>query len=195
MAGHGSVEAGLVLTILRLSHLAGQDKLCSGIRSTLTVRQNRRSLADVLTIPVICSIRWRCLISEAMLALMPLSSQAQVAVVGGIDSPLASLTKEQISSLYLGRTSKGPNGNAVVLFNQSDNQPVRDLFYWKLNGKSATEVRALWTRLVFSGKAQFPKELLNNEEVKKAVVADRNSIGYIDKSSVDASIKVLFLLE
>lgn len=126
---------------------------------------------------------------------MPLSSHAQVAVVGCIDSPLTSLTKEQISSFYLGRTTKGPNGNTVVLFNQGDNQPVRDLFYWKLNGKSAAEVRALWTRLVFSGKAQFPKELLNNEEVKKAVTADRNSIGYIDKSSVDASIKVLFLLE
>ena len=51
---------------------------------------------------------------------------------------------------------------------------------------------AAWSRLVFSGKATPPKEVGNSAEVKKLVSANPNTIGYIEKSAVDASVKVVF---
>jgi len=48
---------------------------------------------------------------------------------------------------------------------------------------------------VFSGKSQPPKELPDASAVKKAVASDPKAVGYIDKSAVDASVKVLTALD
>jgi hypothetical protein len=48
--------------------------------------------------------------------------------------------------------------------------------------------------LVFSGKGQAPKELADNAAVKKAVATDPKAVGYIDKSAVDGSVKVVSTL-
>lgn len=57
------------------------------------------------------------------------------------------------------------------------------------------QVKALWSRLVFSGKGQPPKELADSASVKKAVAADPKVVGYIEKSAVDGSVKVLFSVD
>jgi len=49
-------------------------------------------------------------------------------------------------------------------------------------------------KLVFTGKATQPKEFASNAEVKKAVAADPKAIGYIDKSAVDDTVKVILTL-
>ena len=52
----------------------------------------------------------------------------------------------------------------------------------------------MWSRLIFTGKATPPKELPDAAAVKKAVATDPKAIGYIDKSEVDSTVKVLLLL-
>ena len=46
-----------------------------------------------------------------------------------------------------------------------------------------------------NGKGQPPLELPDASAVKKAVAANLNVVGYIDKSAVDASVKVVFFLD
>lgn len=53
-------------------------------------------------------------------------------------------------------------------------------------------MKALWTRLIFTGKAKPPKEVASDADLKKAVAADPKAIGYIKKSEVDGSVKVVF---
>jgi len=48
---------------------------------------------------------------------------------------------------------------------------------------------------VFTGKGQPPIMLPNAAEVKKAVATDPKAIGYIEKSAVDASVKVVLTLD
>ena len=48
---------------------------------------------------------------------------------------------------------------------------------------------------MFSGKAQMPKEAANPAEVKKLLDANPNAIGYLEKSAVDSSVKVLLSVE
>ena len=52
----------------------------------------------------------------------------------------------------------------------------------------------MWSRLAFTGQGQPPKELADAEAVKKAVAADPKAVGYIDKADVDASVKVVLVL-
>ena len=55
-------------------------------------------------------------------------------------------------------------------------------------------MEATWSRLIFTGKAQPPKEMPDAAAVKKAVAADPKAIGYIQKSEVDSTVKVVLAL-
>jgi len=117
---------------------------------------------------------------------------AQVAVVVNAKSPVASMTAEQVSGIFLGKSNSFPSGGTAVPTDQPDSAAVRELFYTKVTGKNTAQVKAAWSRLVFSGKATPPKELASSADVKKFVAGNPDAIGYIEKSAVDSSVKVVF---
>jgi ABC-type phosphate transport system substrate-binding protein len=116
---------------------------------------------------------------------------SQIAVVVSAKSDIASLTGEQVSAIYLGKTDKFPSGSTALPLDQASGSAVRGSFYDKVTGKSEAQVKAAWSRLVFSGKGTPPKEVANSAEVKKLVSTNPNTIGYIEKSAVDSSVKVV----
>ena len=120
------------------------------------------------------------------------SAFAQVAVVVGAKSDIGTLNAEQVSSIYLGKSDKFPNGSTALPLDQTSGSPIRGLFYDKVTGKSEAQVKAAWSRLVFSGKGTPPKEISSSSEVKKLVSSNPSTIGYIEKSAVDSSVKVVF---
>jgi ABC-type phosphate transport system substrate-binding protein len=140
----------------------------------------------------------RCALRLALASLLALAAGAagaQVVLVAGAKSPAGPLTADQAGALYLGKTDRLPGGGSALLIDQPESSPVREAFYSKLTGKTPSQVKAVWTRLVFSGRAQFPKEAANDDEVKKKLAADPSAIGYIEKKDVDASVKVLLSVE
>nr|WP_316639918.1 hypothetical protein [uncultured Roseateles sp.] len=120
---------------------------------------------------------------------------AQVVVVAGAKSAATALTADQAAGLFLGKSAQLPGAGNAVLIDQVESAAIRDQFYTKVAGKSAAQVKAAWSRLVFSGKATPPKEVANSAEVKKLVAANPDAVGYIEKSAVDASVKVLLAVD
>jgi len=107
-----------------------------------------------------------------------------------IGNPAAgALTKDQLADVYLGRSQ------SMTPLDQSESAPIRAEYYKKLVGKDPSQVKALWSRLTFTGKGQPPKELPDSAAVKKAVAADPKAVGYIEKSAVDGTVKVLVGVE
>jgi ABC-type phosphate transport system substrate-binding protein len=98
------------------------------------------------------------------------------------------LTKEQIANIYLGRSL---NYKPVDL---PDSSATRTDFYKKATDRDSAQVKAAWARLMFTGKGQPPKVLASAAEVKKAVATDPQSVGYIDRSDVDSTVKVVLTL-
>lgn len=137
----------------------------------------------------------RHLAVASALATLSLAASAQVAVVAGAKSGASPLNAEQVSNLYLGKSDKVAGIGSLVLLEQADGSPVREQFYAKAIGKTPAQVKAAWTRLVFSGKAQMPKEAGSSADVKKAVAANPDAVGYIEKSAVDGTVKVLFTID
>lgn len=123
------------------------------------------------------------------------SASAQVVVVAGAKSPASNLTAEQAANLFLGKQAQLPGAGNAVLYDQPDGSPAREQFYTKVAGKSAAQVKAAWSRLVFSGKATPPKEVAGDDQVKKALSNNPDAVGYIDKSAVDGSVKVLLSVD
>jgi hypothetical protein len=62
-------------------------------------------------------------------------------------------------------------------------------------GRDLPQIKAVWSRLTFTGQGRPPKELADAVAVKKAVAADPRAIGYIDKADLDASVTVVLTLD
>ena len=124
-------------------------------------------------------------IAAAILA-AAVPAMAEVVVVVNPKAAEASMTKDQVAQVFLGKSS------AMTPVDQPESAPIRAEFYKKVTDKDASQVKALWSKLVFTGKATMPKEVGDSAAVKKAVAADPKAIGYIEKSAVDASVKAIY---
>ncbi len=123
------------------------------------------------------------------------TAHAQVVVVVNPKSSITALTSDQVASVYLGKANTLPGGGAAAAADLSESSDVRSQFYTKVSGKSASQVKAAWSRLVFSGKGTPPRELASSADVKKFVAANPDGIGYIEKSAVDGTVKVVLTVE
>lgn len=129
------------------------------------------------------------------LSCLALNAQAGVVVVVGAKSPATPMSAEQVSQLFLAKSKTLPGAGDVTLIDQVEGSATRDAFYTKATGKNAAQVKALWSRLVFSGAAQAPTSVASGAEVKKLVGANPSAIGYIDSADVDGSVKVVLKLD
>ena len=120
------------------------------------------------------------------------TAYADIVVVVSAKSSVASLTKEQVSDIYLGK-SQDLGGGSAVLFDLPDGS-VKDGFYEKATGRSLSQVKATWSKLLFNGKGIPPKEIANANDLKKAISENPHAIGYLDSGAVDGSIKVVLKL-
>jgi ABC-type phosphate transport system substrate-binding protein len=126
-------------------------------------------------------------ILAAAMVMAAAGSQAQVAVVAG--AGVGPLSKDQLSNLYLGRSFE------YKLVDLPEGSPTRDQFYKKLADRDQSQIKAMWARVIFTGKGQAPQVANDAAAVKKALTADPKAIAYIDKSAVDSSVKVLLSLD
>ena len=115
-----------------------------------------------------------------------LPAMAQVVVVVNPKAAESSMTKEQVAQFFLGKST------SMTPIDQPDGAPIRADFYKKVADKDAAQAKALWSKLVFTGKATMPKEVADSAAVKAAVAANPKSIGYIEKSAVDATVKAVY---
>jgi ABC-type phosphate transport system substrate-binding protein len=112
----------------------------------------------------------------------------EIVVVVNPKNPATRMFSEQASQFFLGKSTM------FVPLDQAEKSPIRAEFYQKISGKDISQVKAAWAKIVFTGKGVAPAEMHSTAEVKKAIVADINAIGYIEKSAVDDSVKVILTL-
>lgn len=122
-------------------------------------------------------------------------TRADVVVVVGAKNPLSSLSKEQASDLFLGKSTSFPGGGTATPLDLPESNPAREEFYSKATGKSAAQAKSYWAKLSFTGKGTPPKEASSSADIKKQVAENSGLIGYIEKSAVDASVKVLVTVQ
>jgi ABC-type phosphate transport system substrate-binding protein len=127
--------------------------------------------------------------SALVLALFTVVNVRAGEIVVIVNPAAASISKEQIADLYLGR------GGAWTPIDQSVDSQIYVEFYKKLTGRDIAQVKAIWARILFTGRGLPPKQLQDSAAVKKAVAANPKAVGYIEKSAVDASVKVAVPLD
>jgi ABC-type phosphate transport system substrate-binding protein len=119
-------------------------------------------------------------------------TSAEIAVIVGSSNGNGSLDKATISKIFLGKSKSFPDGAQAVPIDQNDGTAAREAFNSSVLGKSASQLKSYWSRLIFTGKGTPPKQSADDAAVKALVSNNPNTIGYIDAGSVDSSVKVVF---
>lgn len=137
----------------------------------------------------------RSLRGAALAALATCGSMAahadQLVVVVGASSTAPKLSSDQVSAIFLGNVKSFPNGEKAIPVDQTAGSPAYGQFYGLVAGRSEAQIKAYWSRMVFTGKGAPPQEAGDAAAVKKLVASNPNLVGYIDASQVDGSVKVL----
>lgn len=126
-----------------------------------------------------------------MLAFAWISARAEFVVIVSPNTPISALTAEQVSQIFLGKLATFPGGEQAIPLDLPDGSSARNEFYEKLTNKSPKQLMAYRANRAFSGKGMPPKEISSAQEMKKVVAANPNTVGYLEKSEVDGSVKVV----
>ena len=122
----------------------------------------------------------------------PLSAAGQeVVAVVSARSPVTALNADQVADIFLGKSTRFPNGSQAVPIDQNEESELRDRFYALYAGKSPAQVKAHWAKIIFTGRGQPPRQVPNSAEAKRAIANNPHAIGYIDARLVDPSLRVL----
>ena len=131
----------------------------------------------------------RAVLSASVLA-FSISAMAEVSVIVH-PSVSESASASDIERVFLGKTKALPGGTKVIPINLESGNAARDEFNEKVLGKSDSQLKSYWSRLVFTGKAQPPKDVGSEADVINLVKSNPNMIGYVSSGAAMDGVTVL----
>jgi ABC-type phosphate transport system substrate-binding protein len=137
------------------------------------------------------SSRFRVNVFGLALALSSGAAVADVVAVVSAKSAIASLNSGQMADIFLGRMSHFPGGALAVPIDLREGSPERDEFYLTIAGRSSAQIKAYWSKIIFTGRGQPPRTVANSLEMIKVIASNPAAIGYIDASLLDDSVRAL----
>ncbi len=122
---------------------------------------------------------------------LAVSAYAEVSVIVH-KSNTAAISDKDISKIFLGKQSVFPGGSEAVPINLEEGKPSRSSFDSILLGKNERQMKAYWSKLVFTGKGTPPKQVEGEDLVLQLISSNPNMIGYVDSSKVTGDVRVIY---
>jgi ABC-type phosphate transport system substrate-binding protein len=119
---------------------------------------------------------------------------ADLVVIVSAKSPVAALRADQVADIFLGQVGAFPDGAEAIALDQRIGAPLRDEFYARVAAKTPALLKAYWTKMIFTGRGQPPKEAADSSAVRRMVADNPALIGYIDKAALDPSVKAVLVV-
>ncbi|HBF49947.1 MAG TPA: phosphate ABC transporter substrate-binding protein [Massilia sp.] len=115
-------------------------------------------------------------------------------VIVSARSSIEALRPDQVAAIFLGQSARFPDGALATALDQPIGTQERNQFYLRVTGKTPALLKAHWSKLVFTGRGQPPRELQDSAAVRRAVADDTGLIGYIDRQALDPSVRQVLLV-
>lgn len=113
-------------------------------------------------------------------------------VVLHASNPVAELTREEVSQMFLGRTRTWRDGRPILVVNQAPDAPVRHSFSRGVHGRSVSSVVSHWRQQVYLRRGSPPPEVSSDQHVLTFIRANPNAVGYVRaETDLGRDIKVL----
>lgn len=117
-------------------------------------------------------------------------ASADVALVVN-NSNSTAITKDAAAKIFIGKSKNFADGGSVTPVTLSEKSATTAEFNSKVVGKSASQIKAIWSKLVFTGKGSRPKSFASDEELMKFIAENPSAIGFVDASKVNGTVKVI----
>lgn len=106
-------------------------------------------------------------------------------------NPTNGLSRAEVAGCYLGETREWPNGDQVVVLDQSAKSPVRAAFSQAVLGRSVDAVQIHWMKLITAGRGR-PPLTASEEDIVNLVAKERRMVGYVsDEVALPPGVKVV----
>lgn len=125
------------------------------------------------------------------LALVLSPATADVVVVVSAQSPVSSLSRAELADIFLGRLSRLPTGDPVVPIDQAERTAAYNEFYSVYVGQTAAQVKAHWSRLIFTGRGRPPQSVASGADAAEIVASNPNAIAYVSSDVVDERLRIV----
>lgn len=131
-----------------------------------------------------------------VLCAAPIAAQQEVSyrVVVHVTNPLARLTREQTSQIFLRKVSVWDNRQPVLPVDQPADSPVRRAFTKQVHRRTIASVQTYWQQQTFAGRGVAPPERSSDADVLSYIRQFHNGIGYVNAdANLGTDIKVLIV--
>lgn len=113
----------------------------------------------------------------------------RIVVVVSEKNELKDITPETLSAVFSGQTSSAAAQNLMPLdLSESD---IRDQFYQQLLGKNRNQMRAYWSRMVFTSRGRPPQEM-NAEQIAALLKSNPRAIAYLPRYQVTSGMRIVW---
>jgi len=140
----------------------------------------RHTLSSLLLALVCCQPAW--------------ALAGEMVVIVSARNATDALRADQVADIFLGQSGRFPDGALASAVDQPIGAAQRDAFYLKVAAKSPALLKAYWTKMIFTGRGQPPREVPDSAAVRKLVADNPGLIGYIDRDALDASVKPVLVV-
>lgn len=125
------------------------------------------------------------------LTIVPASSFAEdVVVIANRSIHEDSMSKGDIEKIFLGKKKYIDNVQLKIVM-QRDKE-MQSLFLQKFSNKSPSQFDIYYKRLIFSGKGEAPRVVMNNREMLSFVSNTPGAIGYVSSSvAISGDVKTI----
>ena len=137
--------------------------------------------------------RWIMMLSIILFSFATSNLYADIVIIVHPENDSA-LTPGDLKQIFLQKTKKFPNGEKVLPINQKFSSDIRQTIIKKLLRKLPRQDKAYWANYQFSGKGSPPRVVKGDEDVISLVSTNKYSIGYIDKASLNDSVKAVYTI-
>ncbi|HQW20488.1 MAG TPA: hypothetical protein PLI90_07430 [Rhodocyclaceae bacterium] len=130
------------------------------------------------------------LISLTLLCTQAFATTDLVVVVNP-GSGVEKMNRDDVTSIFMGRTKKLPSGVNALPIDQAAATGDKAKFYREIINKELAEVNSYWARLIFSGQGSPPRQADNSAEVMEIVSNNKGAIGYVPRSAADKRVRII----
>jgi len=133
-------------------------------------------------VAVACLLTW----------LAPGLATADVAIVVHPDNREADVTSEELVRILRQDQQRWRAGGRIYLVFQSSGSPAREVVLRRVFRMNDVELKQFWLGRLYRGEiASFPYVAPSDAAVKRIVGLAPHALGFVDRSAVDATVKVL----
>jgi hypothetical protein len=109
-----------------------------------------------------------------------LFANTPLVVIVSKDSRIQTISKNDISNIFLSQTKELPNGQKAIPL-ELNNRSYKNFFYEQISSKTLKQLKKYWATVIFTGVGQPPKTMESSEEIIEFVKENTNAIAYIPK--------------